>query len=373
MKVTCDRAALAHWVQAAAAVATLRSPKPSLGCVRIEAKPDRMTLLATDLEVGIRIGLAQIEVQEAGVALVPAERLHQILRELDADSVTLTTAGQETEIVAPSARFKILGDDPADFPNVPEFPKEGAFEVAADDLVSMIRRTLFATAKEHTRYALNGVLWELDGTSLVLVATDGHRLSLAKGKCKAAEGEKKSAIVPSKAIALLERCLGMIPDANAAVRVALTEREILVESPSTDGGTWTVYSRLVDGHFPKYEDLIPKDYDKKVSLPTEAFHAAVRRAALLTNEESRGVRIEFGPKELILRSSAPEMGEAEVRMPVEYDGEKIEMVFNPLYLVDVLKVMEGEEFQFSFKSAAKPGLISEGRTFKYVVMPVSVV
>jgi DNA polymerase-3 subunit beta len=354
MKVTCDRAALTHWVQAASSVATQRSPKPALACVKIDAEPDRMTLVATDLEVGIRIELAKMEVQEGGAALVPADRLHQILRELDADTVTLAAAEQETEITAPGARFKVLGDDPADFPNVPEW-------------------TLFATAREHTRYALNGVLWELQGAQLVMVATDGHRLSLVKGKCKAAEGEKRTAIVPAKAIGLLERCLGMIPEPTAAVRVALGEREILVESPAADGGKWTVYSRLVDGHFPKYEDLIPKDYDKKVALPTEAFHAAVRRAALLTNEESRGVHVQLGQGELVLTSRAPEMGEAEVRMAAAYDGESIEMVFNPLYLVDALKAIDAEEFQFAFKTNTKPGLITEGRLFKYVVMPVSVV
>ena len=373
MKVTCDRAALTHWVQAASSVATQRSPKPALACVKIDAEPDRMTLVATDLEVGIRIEMAKMEVQEGGAALVPADRLHQILRELDADTVTLAAAEQETEITAPGARFKVLGDDPADFPNVPEFAEEGGFEVGADDLVAMIERTLFATAREHTRYALNGVLWELEGAQLVMVATDGHRLSLVKGKCKAAEGEKKTAIVPAKAIGLLERCLGMIPEPTAAVRVALGEREILVESPAADGGKWTVYSRLVDGHFPKYEDLIPKDYDKKVALPTEAFHTAVRRAALLTNEESRGVHVQLGQGELVLTSRAPEMGEAEVRMPAEYDGESIEMVFNPLYLVDALKAIDAEEFQFAFKTNTKPGLITEGRLFKYVVMPVSVV
>ncbi len=371
MKVQCDRDALVHWIQAASAVATQRSPKPILGCVRLDAEPERLTLLATDLEVGVRIELSKIEVGEVGTALVPADRFHQILRELDADMVALASADQETEITAPGARFKMLGDDPADFPNVPAFPEEGGFEVGADDLLAMIERTLFATAREHTRYALNGVLWEVEGPSLVLVATDGHRLSLAKGKCSGGPDEKTAAIVPAKAVAMLERVLGMIDDPKAVVRVALNEREVLVQSPETDGARWTVYSRLVEGHFPKYEDLIPSDYDRKVSLPTEAFGAAVRRAALLTNEESRGIHMMLAPDEVILTSRAPEMGEAEVRLPIEYAGDPIELVFNPAYLLDAVKVVDAAEFTFAFKGPAKPGLISEGRLFKYVVMPVS--
>jgi DNA polymerase-3 subunit beta len=381
MKVNCDRAALTHWVQVASSVATQRSPKPALACVKIEAGPERMTLLATDLEVGVCLELGKMEVREPGAVLVPAERLHLILRELDADTVALASSGTETEISAPGARFKMLGDDPADFPNIPAFPESGVFSMPAAELLAMSQRTLFATAKEHTRYALNGVLWDLDGTSLVLVATDGHRLSHVKGKCEPSapapkEGEapaKHSAIVPAKAMMLLERCLALVPDAKAVVRLAIGEREILASSPPIDGGRWTVYSRLVDGHFPKYEDLIPKDYDKKINVKTAAFLTAVRRAALLTTEESRGIHMKFGAGELTITSRAPEMGEAEVRMPVDYAGEDLEIVFSPNYLLDALKVIASEEFTFQFKTAAKPGLITEGRLFKYVVMPVSVV
>jgi DNA polymerase-3 subunit beta len=373
MKANCDRAALAHWVQLASSVATQRSPKPALACVKIEATADRMVLVATDLEVGVRLELDKMEVLEPGASLVSADRLNQILRELDAETVSLASSGQETEITAPGARFKMLGDDPADFPNIPAFPETGVLAVPAAELLAMTQRTLFATAKEHTRYALNGVLWDVDGPNLVLVATDGHRLSHVKGKCETAAGVKQNAIVPAKAMALLERCLGLVPDAKAVVQVALNEREILAASPPVDGGRWMLYSRLVDGHFPKYEDLIPKDYDKKLNINTARFSAAVRRAALLTTEESRGIHVKFDPGELTITSRAPEMGEAEVKMAVEYAGEPLEIVFSPGYLLDALKVIASEEFTFLFKTPAKPGLIQEGRLFKYVVMPVSVV
>ncbi|MCX5682309.1 MAG: DNA polymerase III subunit beta [Planctomycetota bacterium] len=373
MKTVCDRATLTRAVQVASSVVAPKSPKPALGCIKLEARKEKMTLLATDLEVGIRVELDKMEVQQPGDGLVPADRLHGILRELEADTVTITSTDQETEIVAPGARFRVLGDNPADFPQVPEFPASGAFTIEAEDLVGMIKRTLFATAKENTRYALNGVLWEVEGTNLTLVATDGRRLSFVKGKCKDGPAEKKSAIVPSKAMLLIERCLTDAGEAKGPVRVVVGEKDILLESPPSDGGKRIVYSRLVDGHFPKYDDVIPKDCEKKAVLGAAAFLAAVRKAALLTNEESRGVTLKFDGQELVVTSRTPEMGEAEIRIPAEYGAEALEIGFNPQYLMDAVKVVDAEQFTFAFKGPSKPGVITEGRTFIHVVMPVSVV
>ena len=373
MKAVCDRATLTRGVQVASGVATPRSPKPALGCIKMEAEKNRMILLATDLEVGIRIELDKMDVQEPGVALVPADRFHAILRELQDDTISIFGTAEETKIVAPGSHFTVLGSDPNDFPAVPEFPDAGALTVGADDLLALVERTLFATAKENTRYALNGVLWEVEGSSLTMVATDGRRLSLARGKCKDGPKEKVSAIVPSKAMQLIERCLTDAEKVQGDVRVVLREKDILLETPPSDGGRRMVYSRLVDGHFPKYEDVIPKDFDKKATVKVEAFGAAVRKAALLTNEESRGVMLKFSKEELVVTSRTPEMGEAEVRMAVVYEGEPLEIGFNPVYLIDAAKVIDAEDFTFSFKGSSKPGVISEGRLFTHVVMPVSIV
>jgi DNA polymerase-3 subunit beta len=373
MKAVCDRAALTRAVQVASGVATPRSPKPALGCIKLEADKKHMTLLATDLEVGIRIDLDKMDIQEPGAALVPADRFHAILRELQEDTISVAATAQETKIVAPGSHFTILGNDPNDFPAVPEFPESGALTVEADDLLALVERTLFATAKENTRYALNGVLWEVEGNSLTLVSTDGRRLSLARGKCKDGPKEKMSAIVPSKAMQLIERCLTDVEKVEGNVRVVLREKDILLEAKPADGGRRIIYSRLVDGHFPKYEDVIPKDFDKKATIKAGAFQAAVRKAALLTNEESRGVMLKFSKEELVITSRTPEMGEAEVRIAVAYEGEPLEIGFNPVYLIDAAKVIDAEEFTFSFKGSSKPGVITEGRLFTHVVMPVSIV
>jgi len=373
MKAACDRATLTRGVQVASGVVAARSPKPALGCIKMEAREDGVTLLATDLEVGIRVRLDKMEVTEPGDGLVPADRFHAILRELEEETISIACTEQETTIEAPNAHFTVLGDDPADFPQVSEFPEEGAFEIGADDLLALAERTLFATAKENTRYALNGVLWEVESKNLTLVATDGRRLSLARGKCSGGPEEKVSAIVPSKAMQLIQRCLADVAEAKDPARVVLGEKEILLAAPRADGASRTVYSRLVDGHFPKYEDVIPKEFDKKATVGTAGFLASVRKAALLTNEESRGVTLKFSTGELVITSRTPEMGEAEIRMAVQYEGEDLEIGFNPAYLMDAAKVVDAEEVTLSFKSPSKPGVLTEGGHFTHVVMPVSIV
>lgn len=373
MKAACDRALLTRGVQVASSVAAMKSPKPALGCIKMEVGKDKMTLLATDLEVGIRVELDKMETREAGEALVPAADFHAILRELSDDTITLTSADRETRIDAAGAYFTILGDNPDDFPQVPQFPDSGAFTVVADDLLALTQRTLFSTAKENTRYALNGVLWEVEGNALALVSTDGRRLSLARGKCKDGPAQKTTAIVPSKAMLLLERCLSDVGAAKAEIRIVLGEKEILADVPSGDGGRRILYSRLVDGHFPKYEDVIPKDFDKKATLKTQDFLGAVRKASLLTNEESRGVLLKFSAGELVITSRTPEKGSSEIRLGAQYEGDALEIGFNPQYLMDAIKVVDAEDVTLSFKSAAKPGVLTEGRLFTHVIMPVSIV
>jgi len=376
MKIACDRPTLTRSVQLATSLTPHRSPKPVLGCIKVDATAEGVTLLATDLEVGLRIRLEKMEVSEPGVALVPADRFHAILRELEEETVSVASAEQQTTITAPNATFTILGEDPADFPEVPDFPESGAFEMAADDLLSLTEKTIFATAKENTRYALNGVLWEVhDKEEIDLVATDGRRLSLARGKCRGGPEGKEglSAIVPAKAIQLIERCLADAAGAKEPVRVVLNDREILLESPPVDGTRRIVYSRLVDGHFPKYKDVIPKGGDKRAEVEVAPLLGALRKASILTTEEARGVILRFSGNELLVRSDTPEMGTAEIRMPVKYEGEDLEIGFNPTYLIEAAKVADSETLRMVFTTPSKPALLTAGQSYTHVLMPVSIV
>ena len=367
MKAVCDRAILNEAFQVAQSVVSTRSPKPALQCVKIESTKKELRLLATDLDVGVRITLTEgMQISEAGEALLPADRVGAILKELASEKVTLTVDDSGAVLETEDSRFAIMGDNPAAFPAIPDFSKDGTIELEGPKLSKMIQRTIFATAREAARYALNGVLWEIDGKEFRLVATDGHRLALAKGECKGSKSAGRiSAIVPTKAMHLVERS---IQEAKV-VDAQIGEKQLLVRA-----GNVVIYSRLIDGHFPKYEDVIPKDSDKKAKMATGALLSAVRRVSLLTNEESRGVKLRFSAKELVLSSRAPEMGEAKVTMSAEFEGsdEEFEVAFNPFFMIDVLKIIETDELTLQMKSANKPGLIRAGSQYVYVIMPVNI-
>jgi DNA polymerase-3 subunit beta len=192
-----------------------------------------------------------------------------------------------------------------------------------------------------------------------------HRLAMARGQCQAKnEEEARPAIVPAKALNLL---LKLFDDADQSVKVKIVENQILFASDEA-----VLSSNLIESKFPPYQDVIPKDSDKKATLPTDGFISAVRRAALLTNEESKGVRMSFEDGKLTLSSRAPEMGEAEIQLELsDYQGEPLEVGFNPTYLLDALKVIDSEEVRLEMKAANKPGLLRTGQNFLYVVMPIN--
>jgi DNA polymerase-3 subunit beta len=242
-------------------------------------------------------------------------------------------------------------------------------EIQAGTLQRLIQRTLFAAATEHSRYAINGVLFDRDGKRLRLVATDGRRLAVASGECLSVSGPKKiSSIIPTKALNLLGR---LIRDGEATARVAFEENQA-VFSIGEGPAAAVLSTSLVEGAFPPFEDVIPKDQDKRVAFDAGSLSSAIRRAALLTNEESKGVRMCFDEHRLTLTSRAPEMGEAEIQLDVQrYEGEPLEIGFNPAFITDALKVVDGAEVLIELKAPNKPGVIRTGADFTYVVMPVS--
>lgn len=382
MKVIADRAALLDAVNLVSGVVAARTPKPQWQCVKLSAKKSgkagELVLAATDGEVSLRLSVGQVEVQQTGDALVPADKLRAIVSaEEHEPTLTLESDQDACWIRGADAKFKVLGYPPGDFPEFDRAGKDAKPKAVlaqpASLFTQMIARTLFAVARETSRYAINGVLLKREGKKLEMVATDGRRLALSRHTIP---GEKDPApidcIIPAKAMTLLQRLLG---DPDEPVQLSVTDSQVHFAIGAGAGAPRAfLASNLVEGTFPPYEEVIPKDQDKRVVFDRDVLSSAVRRAALLTNEESRGVRMKFdaGEKRVELSSRAPEMGEAEVQVDVaSYEGDGIEIGFNPSFLTDALKVIPDPQVIVELKAPNKPGLVKSGSDFLYVVMPVN--
>lgn len=390
MKVICDRGALLDAINTVSGAVAARTPRVQLTCVKLSATKSggvgELVLSATDAEISLKLRLAQVDVAEPGEALIPADKLRQIVSAEESDpTLTIEVEGEACHIRGADAHFKVYGFPAADFPALPDLatiiagsagtPKAKAvFNQTAGTLGSVVDRTLFATARENSRYAINGVLMRREGKRLEMVATDGRRLALCRVPISGGDKDAKpvSCIIPTKALAQFQK---LVRDPEENVQVALTDNQIFFQFGSEkDGGRALLSSNLVEGTFPPYEEVIPKDQDKKIVFDRDVLSSAVRRAALLTNEESRGVRLQFKGKEkqLKLSSRAPEVGESDINVDIaSYEGEDVEIGFNPAFIIDALKVISGNEVIMELKAPNKPGLIKSGSEFVYVVMPVN--
>ncbi|MSR18922.1 MAG: DNA polymerase III subunit beta [Phycisphaerales bacterium] len=366
LKIVCDRATLVEALSMAGGVVATRSPAPALLCVRLVAKDGALSIQATDTEVGLSLTLASVEVSRDGEALIPADKLSQIAHACDDSTLTLEVERNALLVKGAHSKFKVFGYDIKLFPGV----KDGAnlateFEVSGSVLRRMIARTVFATSPDSSRYAINGVLLERKARRLKMVATDGKRLALASGDCSSPADGDFSCIVPTKALKVLSR---LLDDPEATVQVMRDKTRAIFAV----GDGAVLSTSVVEGPFPPYQDVIPKDPDKAAVFESAELAAGVKRAALLTNEESKGVRFSFSESTLKLTSRSAEMGEAEIEVPlVSYKGEPIELGFNPGYISDVLRIAESTEMTIEMRSPGKPALIRVGNDFQYVVMPIN--
>jgi DNA polymerase-3 subunit beta len=366
MKAICNRGALLDALNLTGNVVAARTPKPILQCLKLTVEDNAMTVAATDLEVAIRYRDEQVQIEQTGETLVPADKLRDIVRESIDDTLSIEITGDTAHIRGQDSHFKIFTQKATDFPPIPDFEGEPDVQVAGGALKKLIGQTLFAAAKESTRYAFNGVLVVVKAKKISLVSTDGRRLAMAKGDL--APGDKldkegKKAIIPTKALQLIDK---LIDDPEELVGLQIRENQVIFHTAHA-----TLTSNLVEGQFPPYDDVIPKDADKKMTASTADFQSAIRRAALLTTEESRGVRLAFNKKGLVLTSRSPESGEATINFPCKFEGADVEIGFNPIFLVDALRVVNTDEVTLEMLAPNRPGLLKAGSDFLYVIMPVN--
>jgi DNA polymerase-3 subunit beta len=367
MKVICPRLALAGAFATVSGVVPPRSPKPILSQVKFQAVPGEAILIGTDSEIGIRYELESAEVLQPGEVLLPCARVSAILRELQGERVTIEATDEATVIRGERAEYRLPTSDPAEFPVVQGFDAVDYHILSSESLKKLIRRTVFATDTESTRYALGGVLCELKGDGLTLAATDTRRLAVVHGVCTAhGAGAPASVIpvIPSKAMSQIEKNLGA---GDEQAWVAIRTNDVLVRT-----GPVTISSRLVEGRFPKYQDVIPAETPISFPLIAGAFYSAVRQAQIVTSDESRGVDFVISSGMMTLKSSVAEVGQSTVELPIAYEGEELTITFDPRYVADFLKVLDpAQTITLGLQDSESAAVFTTDDGYTYVVMPLS--
>jgi DNA polymerase-3 subunit beta len=374
MKLTCPRAGLLTACQLVSAAVPARTTKEILSSIKAVAQDDALTLIAFDTEVGIRYELRGNNVSRAGSAILPINQLSDILKNSSDDEITLDSGTESTKVKIGTSRFELPTRPVDEFPDLPTFDDAGRYhEITAGILRTMIRRTAFAADKKDSggRFALKGVLWEAEGRLARLVATDTKRLALCEGPASVygpADTVKATHLVPPKAITLLERNL---TDDGELVRVGLRTNDAVFQTERA-----MIYTTLVQGRYPPYRDIIGqtrKGAAVQVPIPVEGFLARVRQAAIVTDEESKRVDMRFEAGKVAMQARGADTGSSEVELLLpEYDGPEVSIAFDPSYLVEFLRALEGEPtVMLEMTDGTKPALFKCGDSYVYLVMPLA--
>ncbi len=330
-------------------VVAQNSTIPILSNLLIEATGGELILTATDLTVGVRC-YKEAKILEEGATTVPAKTFASLTRELTAVNLEVTTNDNEiTEIVADSSRFKIHGMNRAEFPSLPELKGATQFTIKQKDLRSMLFRTAFAVSREDNRYTLTGVSLNIDNGKATFVGTDGKRLARTQLDIVLDSSISGRYIIPIKAVEEILKNLTGNDEAN----VALMPDKIAVEANNT-----SLITKLLSGDYPDIESVIPEKAEVVVTLHREELMTLLRQVSLFTGESMHSVRFSFTDGELKLSVNTTEVGEGKVSMPIDYQGQKIDIAFNPNYFLDILRHSEGETLRIGITDAFNPGLIT---------------
>jgi DNA polymerase-3 subunit beta len=323
-----------------------------------------LTLQATDLELGVKCEIKEVEVVEPGQVVANAAKLSAIIHEVTDETVTLSLEQESLEVIASGSKFKLFTFDPSEFPPVAPKEEGKVISIVAGELTRAANLTVYAAARETTRYAINGLLLEVKGNKMVMVGTDGRRLARVITHLSAKVESEISSIIPARTIQMLTR---IATQADSMVNIRIMENQVAFEV-----GSVLLVTSVIDGRYPSYDAVIPKESTTKLKVDRLALLAALRRAALLVSKDSRGVKVQLASDHITIEAHSPEEGEAAVELPVELEGEAIQIAFNPDYLIDPLKVIVAEQVMMEFRASNAPAVLKSGPDFIYVLMPVTI-
>jgi DNA polymerase-3 subunit beta len=365
MKVSSSRTALFTELQTVTRAASTRSAVQALSGVQLQARGGEIELRATDMEIGLRVPLDG-EVVRDGAVVLPARLLVDVVRALPGDSVSLElrASEQDVEIVAGSATFHIRTLRLEDFPPFPEPEGDGRVDVPGPAFVETVLKVARSASRDETRPVLTGILVSASESDLRMVATDSYRLSVKETKLESPLGGAFEANVPARALQELTRIV-QATDADT-LSVSVRTNQVIFEA----GGV-VLSSRLIDGQFPNYRQLLPDAYEHELSLSGTEITEVVRRISLLA-QKNAPLRLAFAEGELTVSARTPDVGEAQESLPVPFQGEPLEIGFNPEFLRDGLEAVESGDVLLKLISPLRPGLIeaADGSGFQYLLMPI---
>jgi DNA polymerase-3 subunit beta len=367
MRFTCTRSLLADVAALVGQAVAGKSTRKIFECILIQAGKDGgVVFTGTDLEVAVRYRLSEgVEVATPGDAVVPAQLFAGVLREIADESVTVAVEKQKLTLDTDGGFFELECEDPAQYPEIPEFPSESTCLIGAEDLRALVRKTVFSAGREAARYVLNGVNVMVDGKNLRFVATDGRRLATLARPVEPMEdaGAGGQAIVGVKGLQHFERVAAGV---EGSVSLAIASRFVALRTEKAE-----VTVRVMDGTFPEYQQIVPEETPSEAIASVALFASKLRQASRFASVESQAVRVTFKRGELEIAAAGGE-GRASVRMEVDFDGAEEMIGFNPQFLLDALKVVDGESVRIGFSSRNAAAKLGDDSGFLYVVMPVMI-
>lgn len=357
-------------------VVSSKPQMPVLNNVLIKAENGRVLLTTTNLDLGIRCAITA-EVEEEGEITLPVKRLEKIVASTPEKEITIESSDGQTARIR-SGRYeapRFNGLKSEDFPPLPSFVDQHTFEFSALELSSMLRSVSYAQSNDENRYILNSVFFNFDGGKLTLVATDGRRLALISRDVPMSDGDEGSIILPAKTVAELEKLLAQ----GKSVKISFNDRQAAFdiaiagdsESKGLAGSIYLV-SKIVEGSYPNYKQVIPKETDRRIKIERELMSESVQRVSIITNEKQNSVKLKISENALEISAQSVEFGESREVIDVEYSGPEVTIGFNPEFLLSPLRNLTKDEIFFEFKDEMSPGVFKTLDNFICVVMPLRV-
>jgi len=366
MNLTISKEQIINGLQAVQNVVSARTTLPILSNVLLRAEGERLEFTATDLDVTVACGV-EAKVSKAGASTVPVKKLFGIVRELSSLEIELEVDEKNTCSVRAGASFyKINGLSADEFPPLPKFKEDKKVVLPQETLKSMMKKTSFAISTDESRYVLNGIFLSLKDHKMTMVATDGRRLALVDEELDIAEKSQGEFIIPAKTVNELNR---LLLD-KGEVEIRYVENQASFTLKDEKGSTVLIVTKLIEGNYPNYRQVIPAETKERVALVREEFLHALRRAEIMTSEKSNSVKLSFAKNKLEITANSPEVGEAKESLAINYKGPDMAIAFNPKYIIDPLNALTNDEVFLELIDELSPGVVKINGPFLYVVMPM---